>query len=507
MRDLILLELGWATRSALVVLSAVAICAFIPGASLLTRNLVWRVCLVIVLCMPIAMFVTAKSGLTMRIRPSVARAFPSPLSSIETVPSSELHPDSVGHFDIWTRLGILVAAAGLVVAGVQIRMLSLSRVATVGEKRMAWQFLSILATGAQWMNPAIWLLAWNLRLSENELVQMGQSHPNRLEKGERKSVSSQFASMTAFCFIGLALASIGPTLAPSSGTFTKRLQDVAEAEPKPADPSDKDQFAVDSKPQILYIGDASSSGVSTWNMTGRRTPLDLHAKSSIGYGSSSVPGMRSIVVVFSISGIPGQRFEDSPFNLGVTAILGGQAGLQNQADIALQMPRDGYRLDLEAQSHLISILEGIYTGQTAFVVPARWKSADLELGMPTGEYRKVGEWIDGKGTFAVKLERKNQTDEVGEGGQAKRTTHVITFLHMALPKDDKVRFCRLMAYDVKGHYNPVFLPPPQPDLVHPERLNYVGIADIAPEDIHRINLEVRDYTWVKIKDVPLYPHE
>ena len=539
MQDLVLFELGWATRSIFVVLCAYGATSVLSGVSGVTRNFIWRVCLLTVLCIPLGMAITAKVGFTLRLKPAVGRLFPSPLVSAEPavtlspggvppnsgptmprggmppqgmpqggmplvgMPLVGMPPDSPVGLDIWTRLGILYAIGFLAALGMQVRTTMRRHSAQGSHRDSAWQMITPLVVAMQWMNPAIWLMDWNLRQSDEERI--GAAGIRSQVPNQSWRPTNLVASYVAFGVIGICLAAIGSAPLPLPRSLSPLVLNPPIGDPKPAGPNDKDQFGVGAKPVILFVGNIESSDLPTWDMDGGLTKPGLPTKLGFGYGGTANQGQRGVVVAFSIPGLPAHRLEEFPSSLGLAAKLGGQRAVQNSGNFDPQVPKFDFQPTKMAQPQLAFSKGGVYTGEVGFLVPASWRSADLELGIGTGSYRKTGEWVDGKGNFELTVERKSGTNIVGDGPKAKTTSYPISVLSMGRAEDANVDSWRLVAYDGNGREIPIVMPPQPAVMPGNIKQTFVGIASVAPDKIHKIDLEQREMLWVKIKNVPLYP--
>lgn len=415
----------------------------------------------------------------------------------------------------------------------------------------AWQCLATFVAACQWFNPVIWLLssclkataeesADDLVLNEGvapsvyatELMSFASAtevwnsavtftHKNRIRarldyildpQRNRGLVSFRVGLVSIACcaVIGGALASLGPS------QLVRVIKNSSDPNPMPAAASDVEEFAKGAKPAILYVGPGESSSLPTWNLQGLPTEPGIPAKHGMGYGSG--PGVRPslgpapvadgdrhlVAVAFSIPQFQSVDILEESLNFKVQAKLGGIAESQHSGGFEPDLKSYQFKPEMPVQVPSASA-SGNYVGEASFTVPKSWKSADLELGMGAGPFRKVGEWIDGKGDFDVKLEAKVGKSITGEGNKTVTTDYPVTFLHLSIPKLIEDRSWRLTAYDSREKAIHLTVFPAQPDLKRPGISVVIGSAEVAPSLIHRLVINAREYTWAKVTQIPLYP--
>jgi len=254
--------------------------------------------------------------------------------------------------------------------------------------------------------------------------------------------------------------------------------------PLPA-PDSEAKFSNGAITKIVYIGSGNSTELPVWGPDGKPSDDSEALVINNQYASFSSPkGKRSVRVCFDISDLP-------------------PGDLENQSQQALFRP---------AKLNGIPFTGGGFSGygwlhcSLTFQVPSSWKTGDLEVPLGTGEFHTVAENESGKGNLQVRITPKESTRTTYAAGKitdtSLSTSSILTFT--VPPALDKGEW-RLLVYDSDGKAVPINVwssigrIPGEPEGTH-----HAGCQE-DPKNLAKFVLVARDYEWLKLRNLHLYP--
>ncbi len=398
-----------------------------------------------------------------------------------------------------------------------------------------WQTAGVALTALQWFNPAAWLLTAKLRATAEECADnavlaagftasayasellsfasiLDTSNAAAVGMARRQGISDRMKNILApnrnrthssrkvaagigfcFCTIGITLAVCTPTtsLLKLHSTPTAAEEDTSTPGTYTA------SFSNGVKVKVLFIGPGSASDLPVWNPDGSPSHDTPKAHGST-YGGGSpgnaqfYNGKNRVAVCFNYMGMPDN----------ITTTLRPNP-MFRPAKLAGRLSNGG------SSGGSPNALNCIYQ----FEMPQRFQKADLEVPLGVGPFHKVAEYESGKGNFRLKVTTR-QTHQKSGHTDAKGTLvekdEVVPIgeLSFELPQSAMGKEWRLAAYDKDGKLPTL--------LVSDDGWGYklrklrrpliTATCFADPDSISRYELEVRDYEWVKLKGLHLYPN-
>jgi len=301
---------------------------------------------------------------------------------------------------------------------------------------------------------------------------------NILAQGQHRSRASRRLSFS----IGIGFVLIGAGFAACSSTTPKSVipEPILPLDNRPAQSEAK--FRSGGTARILYVG-PSSSKEPTWNADGSPSDPDVQKKSGYRYtGSDPGDGKRVVQLYYEIADLP--KMDPSVFHNGPQ-----------------QLPA---RLGGVSTTGFSGSLGQSIRGLVGFTVPTKWSTADLEVAIGKGEFQPGAENHGGQGDLQVKVDPQTGRQSAS-GPNGKSIVKDVNFskISVTIPTKFRGKDWRLFAFDKSGKQIPVLVN--GPIRFGPEKGGWEASCLVDPYEIDRFVLKVRDFDWVKLKRIRLYP--
>jgi len=431
----------------------------------------------------------------------------------------------------WLRPVIVLPAESTHWSEERLSAVILHEGAHMKRKDWLWQSISVAIVGLQWFNPMTWILSAFLRSTAEEsaddmvlesgvtpssyasellyfvsrtsgslagvtpiarpggiasrLRRILATNRDRRQPGRRLTLCISFL----FAAAGLALATLRPETPIAYdplGTFLASW--ASSLDPAPPGfvklPNGADA-------RVVYVGNASYSKLPVWQADG--SPAKPVEDGVLYDNRGYVPpkGMRQVAVCFEITGL---KFPDMLATMAKGLYMGPFS------EIFPCVTKLGGDVVVKGSTNET---KDRYVSTRNFLVPVSLRAAALEIGVGVGDYKAVqGKSIVKRISAGPQALTSENLD--GHPHSYKTTTSRIDVI---LPNGFGGKDWRLVAYDAKGqilHRVDVDEFPPFGVQKSNPNIRTCSCFD-PPEKIARVELEARDYKWVKIPDVQLYP--
>jgi beta-lactamase regulating signal transducer with metallopeptidase domain len=414
----------------------------------------------------------------------------------------------------WRRPVIVLPAASVGWTPDRLRAVILHERAHVKRNDWIWQSAAAMTAALQWFNPAAWLLASRLRATAEEaadnevleagvaasgyaaeLVSLAATRPiaavavmgmarrtglstrlrnilsadrNRLKAGRRFGLTVG----VGFGLAGLVLASYSPRAVSPAVSAVTGWATVGFAQS-----SGRESYR-GVRVGIEFVGPSSSSNLPTWHADGSPTGPDEPKRHGVNYsGSGGQSGLRGVAIGYQLEGLPhsdpfaGDELWPLPSKLGGIKNNGSAGGMD------------------------WSVGKGF--SEKTFVIPSSWNAADLEIGLPHGKPHRLAESEDGQGSLQIRWYQEPNRPRPEDW----------TSIRFILPKAAEGKDWRLLAFDAKGDSLPIQLEFDGQPINEKGEVAWHAFYQGAATKIARFTIEARDYEWIKVRNISLYPRD